>query len=240
MFKPGEDLLGQYHELDGTIEFYGRINSIINKNHKVLDLGAGRGAWFYEDQCDFRKNLRNLKNKASHVIGADIDEAVLSNPTNHENIIIKDGKIPLEDNTIDIIIADWVLEHVENPKEFYDEIDRILKEGGIFCARTPHKYKYVSLMASLIKNKHHSKILKIIQPSRKEIDTFPTVFKLNTIKSLKKYFKSYENYSYLYMSHPSYYGNNKLLFKIFSLIHNYLPKVFVSEIFVFFKKKNII
>ena len=31
-FNPGENLLGNYHELDGTIEFYGRINAIIKKN----------------------------------------------------------------------------------------------------------------------------------------------------------------------------------------------------------------
>ena len=44
-FKPGENLLGGYHELDGTIEFYGRINAILKKSDSVLDLGAGRGSW---------------------------------------------------------------------------------------------------------------------------------------------------------------------------------------------------
>ena len=61
-----------------------------------------------------------------------------------------------------------------------------LTTRGIFCARTPHKYKYVSLFASLFKNKYHSKILKFIQPQRIELDIFPTVYKLNTQRSIKK------------------------------------------------------
>ena len=150
-FKPGENLLGNFHELDGTIEFYGRINAILKDSDSVLDLGAGRGSWDSLDNCSYRREIRNLKKKVKYLVGIDIDNAVLENPTTHKNIIMSGEKIPLEDNSMDIIVADWVLEHVLNPVEFSSEIYRVLKPGGIFCARTPHKYKYVSLFASLIK-----------------------------------------------------------------------------------------
>ena len=55
-FIPGENLLGGYHELDGTIEFYGRINAILKSSDSVLDLGAGRGSWHFEDNCPYRSN----------------------------------------------------------------------------------------------------------------------------------------------------------------------------------------
>ena len=38
----------------------------------------------------------------------------MQNPTTHKNIIISSNKIPLEDESMDLIIADWVLEHIEN------------------------------------------------------------------------------------------------------------------------------
>ena len=235
-YSPGEDLLGNFHELDGTIEFYGRINSILKDSDSVLDLGAGRGSWYSQDNCHYRREVRNLKNKVKYLVGIDIDKAVLENPNTHKNMTMLLNKIPLENSCMDIIIADWVLEHVQNPVEFTSEINRVLKAGGIFCARTPHKFKYVSLFASLFKNKYHTKILKFIQPQRAELDTFPTAYKLNTFGAIKKRFSNFKHFSYLYASHPAYYADNRLLFKLISWFHKILPAFFVSEIFVFLKK----
>ena len=237
-FEPGENLLGGFHELDGTIEFYGRINAILKKSDSVLDLGAGRGSWYSTDNCSYRREIHDLKKKVKYLVGIDIDDAVLENPTTHKNLTMSENKIPLEDNSMDIIVADWVLEHVQNPNEFISEIDRILKPGGIFCARTPHKYKYVSLFASLIKNKIYLKLLKFIQPQRKERDIFPTAYKLNTLQTIRRKFKNYKDFSYLYTSHPSYYAENQILFKLFAFFHKVLPAVMVSEIFVFSQKSE--
>ena len=238
MNKEEATLLGNYCKYDGTIEFYGRINAILKSTDSVLDLGAGRGFWYFEDKCSYRREIRNLKKKVKYLVGIDVDNAVLNNPTTHKNILIKEEKIPLKNDSMDIIFSDWVLEHVKNPEEFSSEISRVLKPGGTFCARTPHKYKYVSLFAMLIKNRLHSKVLRFIQPDRKEVDIFPTAYKLNTLKSIKKNFKDYKNFSYLYTSHPSYYANNKLLYKLLNFLHKILPAIFVSEIFVFLQKPD--
>ncbi len=237
-FIPGENLLGNYHELDGTIEFYGRINSILKKTDTILDLGAGRGSWNLLDKCFYRRETRDLKNKVNLLIGADIDNIVMQNKTTHKNILMSSDKIPLGDKSIDIIIADWVLEHVENVDSFTSEINRVLKPGGIFCARTPHKYKYVSILARIFSNKIHKKIIKLVQPSREEQDVFPTFYRLNTFKDIKKNLFSYKNYSYLYASHPAYFANKKSIFFIMSFLHKILPSFMVSEIFVFLKKPN--
>jgi ubiquinone/menaquinone biosynthesis C-methylase UbiE len=235
-FDPAKNLLGEYGPLDGTMEFYGRINAIIKNTDFVLDLGAGRGSWFFDDNCSYRRNIRNIKDKVKYLVGVDIDKAIFENQTTHKNIIMKSDKIPLDDNSMNIVIADWVLEHVQNPDDFVKEIYRVLKPGGFFCARTPHKYKYISILASLIKNKHHSKVLRFIQPERKEIDTFPTAYKINTLKIIRKYFFNFKNFSYLYTSQPSYYANSKFLFQFFSFLHKVLPAFMVSEIFVFLQK----
>lgn len=39
-------------------------------------------------------------------------------------------RIPLEDGSADLVIASQVLEHVENPTFFVNEIDRVLCKGG--------------------------------------------------------------------------------------------------------------
>ena len=63
-----------YTSVDGTIEFYSRINSLIDNSMTVLDFGAGRSAWYENDSCSYRKTLRNMKGKVKKVVGCDIDE----------------------------------------------------------------------------------------------------------------------------------------------------------------------
>lgn len=236
LFNPAKNKIGGFTENDGTIDFYLRINSLINKDSIVLDLGAGRGEWFEDDICIIRKNVRLLKDKVKKVIAADIDEAVLENKSSDEQILIKNNRIDLKLKYVDIVISDYVLEHVDNPLEFYNLVNLYLKPGGWFCARTPHKYSYTSLAALFFKNNTHSKLLKYIQPNRKEEDIFETRYQMNTCRDIKKIFRNWNNKSFIYKSEPSYYFGNKLIFKIQSLFHNILPAFICGNLFIFLQK----
>lgn len=48
-----------------------------------------------------------------------------------------DKKIPLDDNSVDIIISCAVLEHIEYPKYILNDISRVLKKGGKAILTTP-------------------------------------------------------------------------------------------------------
>ena len=235
MFDPNNKYLPAYSPNDGTIEFYNRINSLINENSIVVDFGAGRGSWM-NDKCDYRLKSRTLKNKVGKLIGVDIDERVLQNKSTDENFVIKE-KIPLEDNSVDLVICDWVLEHITEPLKFYVEINRILKPNGYFVARTPNFYAYYALIANIVPNKFHNFAIRYVQKERERNDTFPTYYRLNTKRKISKIFKNFENFSYLMIPDPAYYFNNKILFLFFKLIHKFAPKHFTSMLFVFLKKK---
>ena len=99
---------------DGTIEFYNRINALVDKAKVALDFGAGRGEWYEDYQCEYRKNLRNLGARAKKVVGCDVDQAVLSNRTLDASKLIGQPLL-FEDNTFDTIVADWAFEHISNP-----------------------------------------------------------------------------------------------------------------------------
>ena len=238
MFDPNSKYLSAYSPNDGTIEFYNRICSLINENSTVVDFGAGRGSWI-NDKCEYRLKTRTLKNKVNKLIGIDIDEEVLQNKSTHQNFILKE-KIPLPDNSVDLVICDWVLEHVENPSEFYYEINRILKPNGFFVARTPYKYSYLALIAKIVPNKLHKLVVSYIQKEREKEDVFPTYYRLNTKKKISKVFKNFENYSYFKTPDPAYYFNNRIFFFLFELLHKFAPKHFTSMLFVFLKKKSTV
>lgn len=74
-----ETRFGGYTDIDGTIIFYNRINSLISPTFVVLDVGCGKGG-FSSDPVIFRKNLMILKGKVKKVIGIDIDKNAQINP----------------------------------------------------------------------------------------------------------------------------------------------------------------
>jgi len=88
-------------------------------------------------------------------------------------------KIPPPNKSVDLVIADLVLEHVNEPEAFSAEIDRVQKVGGWFCARTPHKLNYVFLVAWFVSNSSHVEVLRKAQTERKAADVYPTAYKLN-------------------------------------------------------------
>jgi SAM-dependent methyltransferase len=236
-FSPNHLYAGEYVPEDGTVQFYQRINSLLEPSFSVLNLGAGRGAWYYIDNCKLRRELQDIRPKVNRYIGADIDKAVLENPVTSSNVLIVNDRVPIEDQSFDLIISDWVLEHVQNPSVFCAEVNRLLKPGGFFCARTPHNLAYWAFVSRLVDNAKHSAWLKYIQPSRLEIDTFPVCYKLNTLKKIEIYFPRYHHFSYLYCANPSYYFGNELLYRIMSCAHkSLLTARLSSSLFVFVRK----
>ena len=136
---------GGFTRYDGTIQFYGRINALLKPEMTVLDLGAGRGGQF-DDELGYRKDLVKLQGKVARVTGLDVDPAVLDNPYVDEAMVYGGGRMPFGDGTFDLIVSDWVLEHILDAPLFASEAGRILRPGGWFCARTPNSFSIVALV----------------------------------------------------------------------------------------------
>lgn len=235
-YNPHSNKVGCFSDNDGTIDFYSRINCLINNDFEVLDFGAGRGEWV-ENNNSFMKKIRNLKGKVKKVYACDVDEAVNKNNTVDEVLQMKGDKVLCPDESFDIIFADFVLEHIKDPLVFSQEINRLLKPGGWFCARSPHKYNLISIFNKIIPKQIHISILKYVQPSRKEVDVFPAYYRLNSLKELKKYFRKYKDKSFIFRSDPSYFFGNKHIYHFQKFLNNFLFEPLVGTLFVY-KQKN--
>ena len=223
---------------DGTIEYYREVKSHIGHSHRILDYGSGRGSWYYDDDDNKRRQMRTLKKPGNMVIGVDIDEAVLSNPTNDENHIISDSWVHKNLDSFDLITADFVLEHIEDDEKFFLDVNRLLKKDGYFCARTPHKNSYVALGNRIIPKWLHRYTLAKAQPDRKNIDVFKAYYKINTLIDADQLFKGYRDFSYMFTPEPAYFSNNKLMRPCLDFIHQYFPKKFSSQLFIIKQKIN--
>ncbi len=164
---------------DGTRKFYGWIREYTNPNMTLLNLGAGPAT---------KKSIRIFKGEVASVIGADIDPVVLSNEELDEGYLIKDGVLPFSDNYFDLAYSDFVLEHIEDPKQFLQEVYRVLKPGGSFFFRAPNKYHYVAIIARSTPHWFHDLVANRVRGlSEDSHEPWPTFYRLNSQGLIQRY-----------------------------------------------------
>ena len=233
-----ESRFGGFTDIDGTVRFYSRVQALLEPHYTVLDVGCGRGA-YQDDQCRYRRQLRIFKGKCRRVVGIDVDPAATANPFLDEFYLLDGSTWPLADQSVDLCLADYVLEHVEDPSQFFVECERVLRQNGYLCLRTPNKLGYVAFLANIIPRKLHIKLLKKVQDRRQEQDVFPTVYRCNTIGKTKKMLTEhgFDHCVYGYDAEPQYSGSSRLLYTM-AIIYNYIiPRYFKNALFIFARKR---
>lgn len=100
----------------------------------VLDLGAGAGNDVFV--------ARSYVGENGYVIGLDMTQPMLDKAVSnaaklgYTNVEFRLGDIeamPIDDNTIDVVISNCVLNLVPDKAKAFTEIHRVLKPGGRFC-----------------------------------------------------------------------------------------------------------
>ncbi len=105
----------------------------LQKGEVVLDLGSGRGN-------DVLKATKYI-GKEGKAIGVDVTPEMIEiakknaeklNVKNVEFLLGDIENLPLEDNSVDVVISNCVINHAKNKENVYKEIFRVLKPGGRF------------------------------------------------------------------------------------------------------------
>lgn len=232
---------GGFTRIDGTIAFYQRVNALVNENSVVIDFGAGRGAGQFDTASGYRRSLRTLKGRVAKVIGLDVDDAVMSNPSLDEAYVLDErGRSQLPDGTADLIVSDFTFEHIADPESSARELDRLLKPGGWICARTPNKFGYIALGNRLVPDRVKHGVLSTAQPDRLEEDVFPAVYRLNTRDALLKHFPAthFDHFVYGWDAEPGYHANRSIIYRAFLLLHRLTPPSLKTMLMIFIRKRR--
>jgi SAM-dependent methyltransferase len=208
---------------------------------RVLDFGAGRGAfWHLNTEADgslLRRHLQDLRFEGAEVTAGDVDPVVLSHPCSHHQVVIDlTGGLPFKDGQFDVIVSDVTFEHVDNPEHVASELLRVLRPGGYICARTPNRRGYVKIITSMIPNRLHVRFLRRIQPERQAEDVFPTRYKLNSLADIRRHFPGCDIHHYFDSAEPSYYFGREAIYRLFLAFHRLLPDAFATSLCVFIRK----
>ncbi len=227
-----------FTKTDGTITFYGFVKAIMCDldARRVLDFGAGRGAW-HALSSGWKRELQDLRQYGAEVYACDIDEAVRAHPaSDHQVVLAPGGKLPFPDAHFDMVVSDVTFEHVENPAFVARELLRVTRPGGCICARTPNKYGYARILTGLVPNRYHVRVLEHVQPDRQAQDVFPTYFRMNSVGAIRRYFSECDIAWYRDSAEPAYYFGSPLLYRLFLVVHRLLPDIFSTSICFLIRK----
>ena len=101
-------------------------------------------------------------------------------------VLIEDGNLQLEDNYFDLIVSDYVFEHVDDPLQFLGEAARVLKPGGSLMFRTPNARHYVALISALTPHGVHLRIANRARLIPEDAhDPYPTRYRMNDVARLR-------------------------------------------------------
>lgn len=118
----------------------------------VLDIASGEG---------YGSNI--LSKTAKKVYGVDIDTDTITSSKNKykakniEFFVGTTSKIPLKDDSVDVVISFETIEHHEYHEEMMLEIKRVLRPDGVLIVSTPDKLEYSDKRSFV--NKFHIKEL---------------------------------------------------------------------------------
>ncbi len=137
--------------------YFGRIKSIINtikgfnRNFShILDIGGGLGLFSMNFKLNFPKSSVIILDKSLY---KGIKEILTKYPTLKITDYVQEDiqtKTSFEKNSLDIIFALDILEHVENPSIAIDEILRILKDDGLLFISVPTESLLLRIVRMLI------------------------------------------------------------------------------------------
>lgn len=154
-----------------TIDFDLKKNKV-----NVLEIGCGAGNFLYE--------LKLLHPKWN-IVGTDISKKNIDILNKNKiNAFVSDStKLPIKSKSIDIVYGWMVIEHIHMLNQALSEVNRVLKDNGIFCLSIPnaeswelkffgknwfalhlpnHLYHFTETSISMLLQKNGFKIKKII------------------------------------------------------------------------------
>ena len=182
---------------------------------KVLDVGCGRGGV-----------LERLHPKAALSAGIDVDIPSLREHRAPavKRVAAKAEDIPFANESFDLVICSWVLEHLREPEAAFREIGRVLKPGGHFVFLTPNALHPIPLLNRL----SPGRLQRVLVPGfygRAEEDTFSVVYRANAERDIERFARKagMERVSLHYIEDPTYIAINDFFFRLGILMERFIP-----------------
>jgi SAM-dependent methyltransferase len=162
--------------VDGTSEFHSLCGRYIQPGSRTLEIGPGPA----NPTSRFLASI-------GPVAGVDISDELSTNRWLSEAYVYDGRHLPFPDGTFAACVSDYVLEHIEDPDQHFREVARALRPGGIYCFRTPNRWHYVALAASILPHSVQLRMANRLRCLPKNAhDPYRTLYRTNTPRAIRQ------------------------------------------------------
>jgi ubiquinone/menaquinone biosynthesis C-methylase UbiE len=146
-----------------------------------LDVGAGtkiHDGWLPPSAGDLAARARVL-------IGCDVvTDHLARNRLLTAAVSADAGSLPFASSSFDIVTANMVLEHLEDPRSVFAEIARVLARGGRFVFVTPNLSNPAIWIASVVLSRGVRRAMARVFESRAAEHVFVTHYRANSVAAI--------------------------------------------------------
>jgi ubiquinone/menaquinone biosynthesis C-methylase UbiE len=155
------------------------LGRLLQPGVRWLDLGCGRQVirpWALLPE----ENEISFTHSAALSVGVDSDGPALRMNRCIPHLVAGNiCALPFADCSFDVVTANMVLEHTDNPTALLAEVWRILRPKGVFLFHTPNRSYPPSVLARLLPARIKSRLVALVT-NRSEEDVYPTFYRINT------------------------------------------------------------
>jgi SAM-dependent methyltransferase len=148
----------------------------VHRNTRWLDLGCGHQvlpAWRLEAE-------RQLVSSCRRIVGLDYDwPSLLAHRTIQHRFRGDTRRLPFRDASFDLVTANMVVEHLDDPDVQFREVSRVLGPGGKFIFHTPNVRSYATMMTRLVPGPLRARLATLLD-GRPLGDVFPAYYRANS------------------------------------------------------------
>ncbi|MBY0490093.1 MAG: methyltransferase domain-containing protein [Gemmatimonadaceae bacterium] len=158
------------------------LESLVERGIHWLDVGAGsqlHDGWLCAGQAELAARAKLLAGCDPHV------EHLNANPFLTVRVGGSAYSLPFRENSFQLVTANMVLEHIEQPIQMFNEIRRVLCEQGRFLFVTPSKANPIIKFAATFLHPSVRRTLASIVERREEDHVFLTHYKANSVEDIE-------------------------------------------------------
>ena len=155
--------------VSATVRFHRLIAASCPEKASILEIGAGP-----------RNSTSDYLARLGNVAGLDVSEEVFANPALVEAKVFKGTTFPFADDSFDVCVSNYVLEHVADAETHFREVARVLRPGGFYFFRTPNIWHYVTIGSRLLPHSLHVAIANQMRGLKDAHDPYRTYYRANS------------------------------------------------------------
>ena len=201
---------------NATNTYRNLVSALIRPGMTVLHAGCG---W---DRNEITRPWR----ESCRIIGVDLDERVAAR-FHSEFHRCSLTALPFPDAMFDLVVSEYVWEHLDDPDCAFREIARTLTPGGMLVVLTPCKWSYKGLAAWLLPFRFHIWMGNLRYGRGHELDMYPTRFRCNTQRTFRMYSDKH-GFAIAHINYvtngPTWFERVPIAFVIFDWYHRALQK----------------